>query len=140
MHASCVCVAGKGLLIAGASGTGKSALALAMMGYGADLVADDRVELSTDGKQVMARAPEAITGLIEARGVGLLRATAVDPVPLSYVVDLDRTEDARLPEWHKTRLLRQSVPLLRAVQGPHFAASLVQLLKAGRVSPEWPTA
>jgi len=44
IHASCVAVDGKGLLITGASGSGKSALALQLMAFGAHLIADDRVK------------------------------------------------------------------------------------------------
>ncbi|TMV03695.1 serine kinase [Ruegeria sediminis] len=138
VHASCVAVAGKGLLIVGRSGSGKSSLALQMMALGAELVADDRVELSTEGEQVMARAPKAIAGLIEARGLGLLRAQPAGPVPLALVLDLDETETARLPAPRRKKVLRQSVPLLHAVDTPHFAAALVQILKMGRVDPEWP--
>lgn len=140
IHASCVALAGKGLLILGRSGSGKSSLALEMMGLGAELVADDRVELCMESDRVMAVAPKAISGLIEARGIGLLRARHAGPVPLGFVVDLDETETARLPEPRTIRVLRQSLPLLRAVNAPHFAASLVQLLRMGRVDTEWPNA
>ena len=57
VHASCVTVQGRGVLITGASGSGKSALALSLMALGADLVADDRVILSLDRGRVMASAP-----------------------------------------------------------------------------------
>ena len=140
VHASCIALDGKALLIVGQSGSGKSALALQLMAFGADLVADDRVDLRLEGGQVMARTPQAIAGLIEARGIGLLRARHAGPVPLEYVVDLDETEAARLPEPREIRLLRQSFPLLRAAKAPHFAASLIQLLKMGRVETEWPNA
>ena len=139
VHASCVAVAGQGLLITGRSGSGKSSLALEMIGLGAELVADDRVDLRMEGEKVMARPPEAISGLIEARGIGLLRARPAGPVPLAFVLDLDVVETARLPDPRVIRVLRQSVPLLHSVEAPHFAASLVQLLKMGRVDPEWPS-
>ena len=93
LHASCVAVAGRGLLIAGASGSGKSALALDLMAFGATLVADDRVCLQRAGAALLASAPPTIAGLIEARGIGLLRARAVTaPVPVAALIDLDRVE------------------------------------------------
>ncbi len=138
VHASCVAVQGAGVLITGVSGAGKSALALQMMALGAQFVADDRVALSTKGAQVLADAVPPIRGLIEARGIGLLRAESIGPVPLAYVVDLDQNEPARLPEPTEVRVLRQSVPLLRAAAVPNLSAALMQLLKLGRVSPEWP--
>lgn len=138
VHASCVAVQAAGLLIVGKSGAGKSALALQMMALGAQLVADDRVKLTTQGTQVMAAALPHLRGLIEARGVGLLQADAAEAVPVAYVVDLDQSEAARLPEPAQVRLLRQTVPLLRAATVPNLPAALMQLLKIGRVSPEWP--
>ena len=67
-------VAGRGLLILGPSGAGKSALALQIMALGGQLVADDRVELTRQGDEVIARCPAPLRGLIEARGLGLGRA------------------------------------------------------------------
>ncbi|WP_170469372.1 HPr kinase/phosphorylase [Ruegeria arenilitoris] len=139
IHASCVAFAGKALLIVGASGTGKSALALQMMAFGAELVADDRVELRATGDQVLAQAAPNIRGMIEARGLGILRASAVGPVPLTYVVDLDEQESERVPEPIAIRTLRQTVPLFRGLGVPNLAAALMQLMKMGRVDPEWPS-
>ncbi len=138
VHASCVTLHDRGLLITGRSGSGKSALALQMMGMGAALVSDDQVNLWMEGEMVAAQAPEPIRGLIEARGIGLLQADPVGPVSLAWVLDLDTEETARLPEPENVQVLKQSLPLLRAVKSPHFAASLVQLMKTGRVGPEWP--
>jgi HPr kinase/phosphorylase len=138
LHATCVAVEGRGALILGRSGSGKSALALQMMALGAELVGDDRIELRMEGEKAMADAAPNLRGLIEARGVGLLRAQAVGAVPVCYVVDIDQTEPARLPEPVKTVVLRQTVPLLRAAGVPNLAAALMQLLKMGRVYPDWP--
>ncbi len=139
VHASCVVVKGRGLLIVGTSGTGKSALALQMMALGADLVADDRVDLRLERGKVIAMAIQNISGLVEARGIGLLRAIAAGPAAVHYVVDLDQNEDARLPEPITIQLLRQTVLLLRGAGVPNLPAALIQLLKMGRVDPEWPS-
>lgn len=136
VHASCVAVAGCGLLITGASGAGKSALALEMMALGACLVSDDRVSLGATQQGILADAPDTIRGLIEARGLGLLQAETVGPVRLTHVLDLDRPEPQRLPEFREIFLLRHSLPLLFRPDVPHLAASLIQLLKAGRAAPE----
>ncbi len=138
VHASCVALDGRGLLITGDSGSGKSGLALQLMALGALLVADDRVELKLSGNKVTAQSPANIRGVIEARGLGLLRADTVASVALDYVVDLNRSETGRLPDPVDVKVLRQTVPLLHAADIPHFAASLIQLLKAGRTGPEWP--
>lgn len=139
VHATCVAVAGNGALIIGASGSGKSALALQMMAFGAAFVADDRVTLELVGDRVLADAAPQIRDLIEARGIGLLRAEGIGPVPLAWVVDLDQSESNRLPEPACIQVLAQPVPLLRVSGVPNLAASLVQLMKTGRVDPQWPS-
>lgn len=132
VHATCVAVAGRGLLIMGGSGRGKSGLALRMMALGAGLVADDRVMLNLQRDRVIASAPKVIGGLIEARGLGLLHATPHPPVPVMAVLDLNTTETERLPGQRTTRLLGQSVTLLHNADSAHFPAALMQYLKAGR--------
>ncbi|MBI6629230.1 HPr kinase/phosphorylase [Pontibaca salina] len=132
VHASCVAAHGRGLLIRGASGSGKSSLALAFMALGARLVADDRTILRRRGDRVMASAPVPIRGLIEARGIGLLNAQATEQAALDLVVDLDHTESHRLPPFRHTRLLEQELPLLYRVENIHFASMLMQYLKEGR--------
>lgn len=130
-HATCVAYQARGLLIRGASGRGKSALALSLMAFGADLVSDDRVKLTLKDGLVVADAAPNIRGMIEARGIGLLAAESVGPVPVVAVVDLDQAETDRLPVAHQTRVMGQSVPLFRAVDAPHFAPALIQYLKSG---------
>ncbi|WP_372572706.1 HPr kinase/phosphorylase [Ruegeria jejuensis] len=138
IHASCVAVDGNALLIVGRSGSGKSALALEMMALGAGLVADDRVDLLQEQAQVLASAPKHTAGLIEARGIGLLHAAPSAPLPVCYILDLDRPEITRMPAQVETMLLGCRLPLLGTPNAPHLAAALLQLLKAGRVPPEWP--
>jgi HPr kinase/phosphorylase len=88
LHATCVAVDGRGVLILGPSGSGKSALALRLLSLGARLVADDRTEVTVTGGRLVARCPVQIAGLIEARGVGLLRAPAVDQAEVALVATL----------------------------------------------------
>lgn len=130
LHATAVAVAGRAALIRGASGSGKSALALQMMGLGALLVADDRVILTPDTRGIAVSAPDPIRGLIEARGVGLLRADVADTARLCVVVDLDQRETDRLPPERQTEILGHSVPLLHNAAHASFPAALVQYLKA----------
>ncbi len=131
-HATCVALNRRGCLITGASGSGKSSLALSLMALGAMLVADDRVVLQPGPAAVMASAPPQLRGLIEARGVGLLRCAPSDAVPVVVVVDMDTAETARYPEQRTIRLLGRRIPLLRRVPAPHFAPALVQYLRSGR--------
>jgi HPr kinase/phosphorylase len=136
LHASCVAFGGHAVLILGASGRGKSGLALQLMGFGAELVADDRTCLwrqdGAGGPQVMADAPETLRGLIEARGVGILKAAAAGPVPVNLVVDLDQIETSRLPPLRRFALLDVDMPLVHMVDTPAFPAAILQYLRQGR--------
>jgi serine kinase of HPr protein (carbohydrate metabolism regulator) len=99
IHASCVLLDGGAVLLRGASGAGKSDLALRLIDRGGKLVADDRVDIYRRGGVLVARAPIPLQGLIEVRGIGIVRLPSVIDAPISLVVDLvprDRVE--RLPE------------------------------------------
>ena len=131
-HGSCVALAGAGVLIIGASGTGKSALALALMAIGARLIADDQVLLHRQGDDILARAPASIAGMIEARGIGLLRARALPEIALRLVVDLDRSEPDRLPPRREFTVLNCSLPLVLGKDLPHLSFGIAQYLRGGR--------
>lgn len=132
LHASCVAVDGRGLLILGPSGAGKSSLALRLLALGARLVADDRTEVTAVGGRLIARCPPAIRGLIEARGVGLLRAEAMDEAPIALVADLGQTEDQRLPPPRRLRILGCDLDLVLHAQNDHFPQALLLYLRHGR--------
>lgn len=132
LHASCVALSGRGVLILGAAGRGKSSLALQLMAYGCDLVSDDRTALAAEGGKLIAAAPSRIHGLIEARGIGILAADAIAAARLALVVDLDREETDRLPPLRRHVLLGVSLPLLHRSGSSHFPAAILQYLKAGR--------
>ncbi|MBT9384714.1 HPr kinase/phosphatase C-terminal domain-containing protein [Pseudooceanicola sp. CBS1P-1] len=132
IHATCVSLEGRGLLIRGPSGSGKSSLALELMARGAGLVSDDRVILERRGAAVIASAPETIRGMIEARGVGLLNARPADPAPLVLVVDLATPESDRLPPHRSTILLGVSLTLLHNTGTSAFPAAILQYLREGR--------
>ncbi len=120
VHATCVALrrgrAWRGVLLRGPSGAGKSDLALRLIESGARLVADDQTQLVGKGKALIATSPARIAGLIEARGVGILK---LDPgqlaarAPVALLVDLvplERIE--RLPEPRRERLLGVDLPVL----------------------------
>lgn len=132
LHASCVAVDGRGVLILGPSGAGKSALALALMALGAQLVADDRTIVTPVADGLVASCPETLLGLIEARGLGILRADPAGPVPLVLAVDLSTAEASRLPPFRSVTFAGRSITLVQSQQNPHFPASLLQYVKGGR--------
>jgi serine kinase of HPr protein (carbohydrate metabolism regulator) len=111
VHASCVAIAGRAVLIAGRSGAGKSDLALRLIDRGAKLVSDDYTELRCLGETLLARAPENLAGKIEVRGVGIVELDVESDVPVCLYVDLDRRAD-RLPEAEAIPLAGRNIPAI----------------------------
>ncbi len=132
LHASAVAVAGKGVLILGASGTGKSALALQLMAYGAQLVSDDQTVIRDVDGWPVACSPDEIRGAIEARGIGLLAAEALPSARIALAVDMDKTESERLPPERSFALPGRPVVLLHKLESLYFAAAILQYIKAGK--------
>lgn len=96
-NVSCVSMRGRGVLITGEPGSGKSSLALALLDRGGELVGDDGVQLAWDERteRVLAAPPPNTEGLIEIRNVGLLEVPTAS-APVAIVINL--TKDAeRLP-------------------------------------------
>ena len=104
IHASAVAVDDHAILIRGESGSGKSALARqliqlgAMAGRRTALVADDRSALIREEGRIIVSPVPAGAGLLEVRGVGIVRVPFRTAVMLALVVDLDSTSTPRLPE------------------------------------------
>lgn len=98
MQASAVAIAGRALLIEGPPGSGKSSLALALIDRGAGLIGDDAVTLERDGDMLFATPPPNIAGLLELRGVGLVRLEVAAPAPVALILTLCSEAAERLPE------------------------------------------
>jgi HPr kinase/phosphorylase len=102
VHASAVLLGETGILIRGASGSGKSSLVLELLRAdpaNTHLVADDRVILSAEHGRLVADVPEPLAGLLEVRGLGLVKLPCVAPVVIGLIVDLvARDEYRRMPE------------------------------------------
>ena len=134
-HATTVAFAGNAVFITGKSGSGKSGLGLTLLGFGATLVSDDKTILERQGDVLVASAPRDLCGLIEARNVGLLRAETALVATVALAVDMNTPEVDRLPARREVTLLGCKIPLLHCVSAPHFAAAILQILKAGRSVP-----
>lgn len=131
LHATCVRAFGRGVLFVGPSGSGKSDMALQLMAYGAELVADDQTILASQNEQLIASCPEETLGKIESRGVGLLKVTMAPRVPVLTLIDLGQVETDRLPEEKTIQVLGHMVRLFNKPPSGAFAAALVQYLRAG---------
>lgn len=100
-HATLVDFSGTGVLLVGKSGCGKSDLALRLIeNKGAKLVADDVVHVEKIGTQVIGSAPHNIAGLLEVRGVGIVKYPYVERSAVKLVVQLTESaeEVERLPQ------------------------------------------
>jgi HPr kinase/phosphorylase len=99
LHASCVSVNDKAVLIRGKPGSGKSDLALRLIDEGAALVSDDQTELHLMGRRIVAHAPGSIAGKLELRGYGIVTLPVARGAPLALIVDLKPwNQIERLPE------------------------------------------
>lgn len=136
VHGSMVAWPVGGVLILGASGSGKSGLALRLMAFGARLIADDRVLLTRRKGSLTARAPAPLAGLIEARGIGLLAVGAAQEAPVILAVDLDRAPAARMPQISAITYLGAQVQLIFGRGVPNLDSALTILMQNGRVFRE----
>jgi HPr kinase/phosphorylase len=136
VHATSVALKTKGqwraVLLRGPSGSGKSDLALRLIEAGGRLIADDQTHLAASRRSLIATAPPALAGMIEARGVGIVslpRSRLLGRAPVALLVDLvpsDRIE--RLPDPAQETLLGIAVP--RLALAPFEASAVVKLCLA----------
>ena len=142
LHATALACAGRAALIRGPSGSGKSDLALRALALPPFaplpapllLLADDHVLLEPRDGRLIARCPPAIAGLIEVRGLGLVRLPSIAEAQAALVVDLvppDAVE--RLPEPRHVELGGVRLPLLSL--SPFEASAPVKLALALAVGP-----
>jgi HPr kinase/phosphorylase len=106
MHGSCVSKDGDAVLVVGPPGSGKSDLALRLLSRGFELVADDQVDIA-DG---IASCPAELVGLLEVRGLGIVRLPCRPMARLALVVELPGPTD-RMPA--PRRHLELDLPVVR---------------------------
>jgi len=126
VQATCVAIDGRGVLIRGRPGSGKSDLALRLIDEGAALVSDDGVDLYAESGALCARfppqAPPELRGRIEVRGLGIVEVGAGPPVRLALLIDLEAPESIeRLPEIETEAIL--GIDLFRIRVSPFEASA-----------------
>jgi HPr kinase/phosphorylase len=139
IHASAVLVGARAVLIRGPSGAGKSRLALELIDAARDgrlrfarLVGDDRVHLENANGRLLVRPAQSLAGLIELRGVGILRRDYEPCAVVGLVVDLDAEGAQRLPERETTQLEGINIPRLAVASGaPALPATLALITSLG---------
>jgi serine kinase of HPr protein (carbohydrate metabolism regulator) len=103
----------RGALIEGPSGSGKSDLALRALDEGFRLVADDRVLVWTSGGRIYGRAPDALHGLLESRGAGVLPCSALPFASIVLAIRCEASPEAveRMPAGEVLELPGGTVPV-----------------------------
>jgi len=117
VHATAVAIATalgiRAVLLRGRSGSGKSDLALRLIDAGAHLVTDDQSVLSRRGDAIVVTAPARISGLMEVRGIGIMRVEALAEAPVVLIADLVPSEQIdRMPERRRETILGLSLPVI----------------------------
>ena len=148
LHATTLQVRGRGIMILGHSGAGKTELALTLVerallrGEAASLVADDRTLLHVDNGRLIARAPAALAGGVEIRGAGLFKVAFAATAPLYLVVRLvDRDEAERYPSGETWEFEGIALPrlLLPALSSNGDSNALSRAVEATLFYEKWPS-
>jgi serine kinase of HPr protein (carbohydrate metabolism regulator) len=114
VHATAVVADGRGILIRGASGMGKSLLGLRLIERGGRLISDDRVHLSVCSGRIVAAPPYTTHGRMELRGRGILSLPHERAAVISLLVDIvAETDLERVPEAHHLTQTLLGVPVPR---------------------------
>ncbi len=144
IHANGLVFDGVGVVIRGASGSGKSLLTLRLLEFGATLrkkaklVGDDRLEIFAQNQQLFMEAPDEIAGKIEMAGRGILTRTYQKIAPVNIVIDLVE-QFQRMPDREQfsanllgVQLDRCPVPALSVTGLEHQRLLVMEAIKASK--------
>ena len=93
MHATAVAIAGKGMMICGKSGAGKSDLALRLIDRGAILISDDYVDIRRTNGQLRLYPPANLAGKLEVRSLGIVERDYLPGTELNMIINLTESPD-----------------------------------------------
>lgn len=125
LHASCVAIDGRAVLITGPSGSGKSDLALRLIDRGAMLVSDDYTNVRRVAGELTAVAPANIFGKIEVRGIGLVEMPFESDVPIALIISISESVE-RMPDDEDTQVIA-GVAIPRALIEPFQASAPIKI-------------
>lgn len=110
-------------------------MALRLIDEGAVLIADDQVRLERRAAQLFATAPETIAGMLEARGIGLMRLPHME-APVHMLVDLRLdAEINRLPVAQTDCLMGVDIPVIKVDPRTASASAKIRLALAQYDAP-----
>ena len=112
-QASCVAIRGRGLLIEGRPGSGKSSLSLALLDRGGSLVGDDGVLVEARLGRLFASPPPNTRGLLEVRNVGLIERPVCEEAEIALVLRLDQDAPRFVDEAERYAIAGIALPLVR---------------------------
>lgn len=102
LHGGLLNIYGKGVLIKGESGVGKSEIALDLIKRGHQLIADDRVDCYRIHNRIVAESPELLRGMLEIRGIGIINvsrmfgaSSVLDKGNIDFVVSLEKWDSSQ---------------------------------------------
>lgn len=127
IHGTSIALGENGLLITGESGSGKSDLALRLIDSGATLISDDQTICMKKETSIHLFSMEKIYGLIEIRGIGLMKVPYIENIKLSMIIHLVDKEIDRLPKIRKKKLLGLNIPLIKIFSKEASAVAKIKL-------------
>jgi hypothetical protein len=123
VHATSVAIGGRGVLITGPSGSGKSDLALRLIDRGAILISDDYTVVVAHDDRLRLRPPANIAGKMEIRHLGIVDMPYIEDVPAVLLIRLEEQPE-RMPDPFPSILLAGITLPLIALAGREPSAPL----------------
>ena len=133
IYATCINIKSKGVLLLGDSGSGKSDLALRLITlFSAKLISDDRTEISKKRTKIIASTPKTIKGLLEVRGVGIVKFKHQKETKVDLIIKLTDEKIERIPQKEEYDLEGIKIPMFYLnpfeVSAPSKVLAMLSLL------------
>jgi HPr kinase/phosphorylase len=115
VHGTAIALEDKGVLLIGPSGSGKSDLALRLIDSGATLISDDQIICERRNDEIFLFPHKKINGLIEVRGVGIIKVPYIENVKLKMIVQLINEQPERIPVKEEKNFLNLKIKFIKII-------------------------